>query len=222
MLRYTTRPISDRTWQRHPSKRERSRFTATWTSTLDLLEREYTMLNGRDLVIEVDVPESKIRNDGMLRADAAASSPAVVVASTSRHGPLLYRCDLYGDLPWSRAGAPHVWQHNVRSVALTLEALRAVDRYGASASGEQYRGYKAIESQAMALPEAMTVEQALEVMVRHGALSRAAAPTIGRDELARASRIAQRNTHPDCGGNATDFQRVQTAIDALRREGRLS
>lgn len=32
------------------------------------------------------------------------------------------------------------WMHNVRSIALTLEALRAVDRYGAT-QGRQYAGF---------------------------------------------------------------------------------
>lgn len=35
------------------------------------------------------------------------------------------------------------WQHNVRSIALGLEALRAVDRYGISRRGEQYAGFRA-------------------------------------------------------------------------------
>lgn len=35
------------------------------------------------------------------------------------------------------------WQHNVRSIALTLEALRAVDRYGAT-QGRQYAGFAGV------------------------------------------------------------------------------
>jgi len=35
------------------------------------------------------------------------------------------------------------WQHNVRSIALGLQALRAVDRYGISRRGEQYSGFRA-------------------------------------------------------------------------------
>jgi hypothetical protein len=35
------------------------------------------------------------------------------------------------------------WQHNVRSIALGLEALRAVDRYGITRKGEQYAGFRA-------------------------------------------------------------------------------
>lgn len=33
------------------------------------------------------------------------------------------------------------WQHNVRSIALGLQALRAVDRYGISRRGQQYAGF---------------------------------------------------------------------------------
>lgn len=35
------------------------------------------------------------------------------------------------------------WEHNVRSIALGLQALRAVDRYGISRRGEQYAGFRA-------------------------------------------------------------------------------
>lgn len=35
------------------------------------------------------------------------------------------------------------WQHNVRSIGLGLEALRAVDRYGISKRGQQYAGFRA-------------------------------------------------------------------------------
>ena len=33
--------------------------------------------------------------------------------------------------------------HNLRSIALGLKALRAVDRYGVSRRGEQYAGFRA-------------------------------------------------------------------------------
>lgn len=36
-----------------------------------------------------------------------------------------------------------LWRHNVRSIALGLEALRAVDRFGISRRGEQYAGFRA-------------------------------------------------------------------------------
>lgn len=34
-----------------------------------------------------------------------------------------------------------LWKHNVRSIALGLESLRAVDRYGITKRGQQYAGF---------------------------------------------------------------------------------
>lgn len=44
---------------------------------------------------------------------------------------LIYACDVCD-----------FWQHNVRSIALGLGSLRAVDRYGISSRGEQYAGFR--------------------------------------------------------------------------------
>ena len=91
MLVYEVMPIGDRTGFGQP--KEGSRFTSSWTSTLDLLEREIEMLRGRHVVFEIDVDYSMIRNDGMLRADAKPKTPAVRIAFESKHGPLQYATD---------------------------------------------------------------------------------------------------------------------------------
>lgn len=213
MLRYTTRPISDRTWLRPSAQREVSRFTASWTNTLDLLEREYEMLGGDHLVIEVDVPERAIRNDGAIRADARANSPAVVVAfDTSKHGPLLYRSDQYGRLPW-QPKMREVWQHNVRAVAMTLEALRAVDRHGASRRGEQYRGYKALGAGTGEAASHMTSSEAWTVL--------RAAAAIREDEdlpLTQIIRTARARAHPDRhAGARAAWDHVERAVQVLTR-----
>lgn len=38
-----------------------------------------------------------------------------------------------------------LWEHNVRAIALTLEALRAVDRYGTT-GGRQYAGFRQLQA----------------------------------------------------------------------------
>ena len=65
----------------------------------------------------------------------------MIVNLDTRHGPMRYPSGRFyaqwsGDMPG--------WQANVRAVALTLESLRAVDRYGVSQHGEQYRGWQAL------------------------------------------------------------------------------
>ena len=77
---YTVRPLSDRTWLRPHSARKEHQFKASWSDTIELLGKEIDYLNGRGVVIECDVPERDVRRDGMLRADARPSSPAVVAA----------------------------------------------------------------------------------------------------------------------------------------------
>lgn len=205
-LSYTVRPISDRTWFRPASQRERSRFTASWTDTLALLERELDHLAAQRMVFELDVREQDIRLDGMVRANARpAASDAVVIAFDSKHGPLQYRSDIYDAVAWgARGSAP--WQANVRAVALTLEALRAVDRYGASSRGEQYRGYKALPSAATTLDEAAAVA----VLQRWAPESKRDAP------LTRLARWARVGAHPDRhNGDHAASNEVLAAIQAL-------
>lgn len=217
-MRYTTRPLSDRTWLRAPSWRLTPQFQA-----LDLLERELDMIDGRDLVIEIDVREQDLRLDGMLRANARADQPAVVVAFESKHGPLLYRSDAYANAPSWRDGMHEGWQHNVYAVARTLEALRAVDRYGAAASGEHYLGFRQIGGAPAIVTEApMTDERACEVIAAaaYPGESRRLLEAAIRDGIGTevAIRRAQRNTHPDTRRDVVDvtFDDVQRAAAHLR------
>ena len=217
MLRYTVRPISDRTWQ-NASSHATSQFTSTWTDTLDLLERELSALRASDLVIEVDVRERDIRNDGLLRADAKASSPAVVLAFESKHGPMLYRCDRYRTTPWRNRMA--LWQHNVRAIALTLQALRAVDRYGATETGQQYTGFKALPPGGIALgPAPMTVDEAAAFMAEHADPDHqipGMARTLTHGRMVEATyKTAAKRLHPDAGGDTELFQQLQDAKRVL-------
>ena len=219
-MKYTTRPLSDRTWLRPASQRKQSRFDAKWTATLELLGREIDLLGGRDVVIEVDVREQDLRLDGTLRANARTpDQPGVVVAfETSRHGSMLYRCD--------RFYAPYYgqidWQHNVRAIALTLEALRAVDRYGATETGQQYAGFKALPA-GRAMPAShMTRTEALGVFGVWGrALSEMPAipaehVNTDPDSLRSLYRAARRAAHPDRNnGDQTAWDQVEQAARVL-------
>jgi hypothetical protein len=124
--------------------RKRSAFGASWSATLDLLDRELQHLNVSGAVaIRVVGSPSDVRLDGMLRASARLPHPGVAVSFHSRrHGALSYPCDTF-----CAGGGPLVdWQANVRAIALGLEALRKVERYGIASRGEQYAGWRAIES----------------------------------------------------------------------------
>ncbi len=114
-------------------KRIRSRFDESRTAVADLLERELLHLRAKDVVIQLDCKPSEIRQDGQLRAGTKPSSPAVVVQFTSVNKLMSFACDQYDS-----------WLANIKAIAKTLEALRAVDRYGATQGGEQYTGFQAL------------------------------------------------------------------------------
>jgi hypothetical protein len=83
------------------------------------------------------------------------------------------------------------WEHNVRAIALGLEALRAVDRHGITRRGEQYAGFKALP------PGGPSVERGVQLIRDHGSV--------------RAALLA---THPDQGGDSAEFADVQAAREA--------
>lgn len=197
-----------------PAAQRRSRWTfkASWTSTLDLLDRELTFLGARDVVVEADFLERDIRLDGWPRANARQPvHPGVRVAFDSRHGPLVYATD-----------SCEFWQHNARSIGLGLEALRAVDRYGITRRGEQYTGWRQIgAAPATELDLFTSPESAWHHLLEAAGygvrpdLPLSSTPTY---EVQRVVRLAQRETHPDRGGNADRF-RIVTAAAAMVEDG---
>lgn len=207
-MSYTVRPISDRS--AFEGKRQSSPFQSSWSSTEELLLREVRALAGRDLVLELDVRERDLRIDGRLRADARPSSAAVRVAFESVHGPLAYATDRFP-----------TWQANVRAIALGLEALRKVDRYGITKRGEQYAGWKALPSGSGGTSSHMTREEALGVLGKWGRM-RYDLPAIPAEHvntdpgvLASLYREARRGAHPDRNQND------QTAWDLVEHAARV-
>jgi hypothetical protein len=173
------------------------------TNTLELLNRELRMIGGRDVELLVAIAPDQFRIDGQPHARAKASHPGVILALQSKHGQLSYPCDTFT-----------TWQSNLRAIALALEALRKVDRYGVTSRGEQYRGFLALEATAM--PSGFADGEAalawlLDFTDYHGVI------VDPKDVL----RTAQRKAHPDRGGAAADFHRVSLAEAAMREGGLL-
>lgn len=209
---YTVRPLSDRTWLRPSSRRESTRFSAKWPATEELLLTEVEHLRGRNLVIEVDVREQDLRLDGTLRANAReALTPGVVVAfESAKHGPMLYRCDTFV-AAWSHQGKS--WWHNVRAIAKTLESLRAVDRYGATETGQQYAGFKALPA-GRAMPAShMTRQEAIYLLDEYTDRDWAAGDP---NDVRHVHRRARAAAHPDRhDGDRTLWDKVEQAARVL-------
>lgn len=177
-MKVTYRPLP--TWP-HPETRERrSRWTfkASWQNTMDLLDRELRNLGATNVVLGASFREQDLRMDGLPRSNAKEPShPGVEISFDSPHGRLVYATD-----------SCERWEHNVRSVALGLEALRAVDRFGITKHGEQYAGWKQLGA------GSNDAERGRDLIREHGSVT-----------------AALKATHPDTGGDEADFRAVQAA-----------
>lgn len=183
------------------ARRRRSQFASTHSATLALLTRELRELGAKHPTLLIALRPEDFRLDGLPRAGRVAAHPGIVLSFESKHGPLSYPCDTFDR-----------WQDNLRAIALALEALRKVDRYGVTKRGEQYRGFLALEATAApaGFEEVNAALRFLESLVNGWA---------DRTEPARLLRGAQRIAHPDAGGDAAVFQRVSLAEAKLREEG---
>jgi hypothetical protein len=195
------------------NNRKRSPFRSAWASTLADLDRELQQIGARSVVIEIDAPASEIRRDGMPRADARTRSPGVILSYEKRRrgagdtwDRYVYPCDTF-----------HDWQDNVRAIAKTLEALRAVDRYGVTRDGQQFASFKSLppgDGVRGTTREAagMSLENAARVLSDLGGL---AFDVEDYNQARVAFRTARAKTHPDAGGKASDFQAVNAAGERL-------
>lgn len=214
-MEYVIRPLG--TWLEPKTEPRRGShlFRASWDSTLDLLGRELDLLGADRVVFQIDVLEGDLRRDGMLRTHAKVNFPGVRVSFESMHGPLTYATDAYEEhYSWAKLNG---WQANIRAIALALESLRAVDRYGVTRRGEQYRGWQALA----ATPAVMTPEQAAEFIAHwadpDGQRFSAAQILNDPDVRNRAFKVAAANTHPDRTGDPDTLARLSAARALLDR-----
>lgn len=196
-MRTIVRPIQ--AWPEEPTRhRERSRFDSGYESTKALLERECRNLGAREVVIQLAVTEGDIRIDGTYpKANARIEHPGVIVSFESKHGPLRYSTDRFTH-----------WLDNLRAIALGLEALRKIDRYGIGRGGEQYQGWNALPP-GRPMGAAMTEEQAYEIL----GFSPYDDPTA--DEVRQAYRSLSKTHHPDAGGDPDRFRAIAAARDFI-------
>jgi len=175
-----------------PSGETYSPFTAKLGDTLDLLGRELDFLYAEHIVLQLGYRDRDLRLDGMPRANSKMEHDAVAIAFDSKWGPLRYETNEFVGRYYS---GQEGWSTNLRAIALAMEALRKVDRYGVSKRGEQYTGWRQIPQTTDPI-QRMTVTEA-EAYI---------AGQWGGD-----IRKALYETHPDRGGDETEFRKVQRA-----------
>lgn len=194
------------------TRREVSKFDSTLSSTMATLRRELFQLDAKNTRLQVAIPASHFRLDGYPRATAKAEHPGIILTMDTNVGALSYPCDTFT-----------TWEDNLRAIALALEALRKVDRYGVTKRGQQYRGFLAIEG-ATAMPAGFATAHdawAYVMRVATGAGTVIRIENADRGAITLALRTAKRKAHPDTGGDADAFQRVTLAEECLKEHGKV-
>lgn len=177
-MRATWRPLP--AWPYPPIPAKPSNFEVSWAKTLDDLEKEIALVKGTDLLIGVVAGEDQFRIDGTPRAGLKVGYRGAEVSFDIPDGRrVVYHTDAFRTL-----------QENLRGISLGLTALRAIDRYGITTSGEQYAGF------AMLTAGTSDAERGADLVRSAGSVAKAL--------------IA---AHPDHGGNARDLAAVQAFRD---------
>jgi hypothetical protein len=173
----------------------RSQYSASWTSIVNMLRGELREIGAAQIIIEMDVSEDDIRNDGWIRSSARPRSVGVRLTFRCRYGELCYECGTWRD-----------WEHNVYAIARTLRAQRMIAKDGAVKGDQVYRGFKALPEQSVA----SDVDSLKATLL--GLAGLAAWTT-----LVDVHRSAARKCHPDVGGTEESMRRVNQIKDELER-----
>lgn len=165
------------------------------------VQEEVRRLNGRDLVVSSNI---KLRIDGLPRSDQRIpDDPGVAVYFERKAVRLAFACDKY-DRP----------EHNLRAIAMHLEALRGMERWGVGSLDQAFAGYQALPD-----PDApRSWWDVLGMSLADVQAVRNLGAAMAGELLLREYRNRAKTVHPDAGGTQEAFVELQQAYEAARRE----
>jgi hypothetical protein len=185
-------------------------FKANIFKTKQLLEFELEKINARNVVLFTMHEPEHLRKDGWVRTDKAPRDSGVIlefekpIAGTAHCEELRFPCRAFNK-----------WEDNLRAIALALEALRKIDRYGVT-TGAQYAGYKALPP-AEAGTEGQTPEQAAEFIAKAAGMPEARAMLLTNPQFAElVYKTAAKELHPDRGGDEKEFKKLEGSMRLVR------
>lgn len=174
-------------WQRTLVwKRERGQFGTTFAKARDGLMAEIERMGGRVPVLSSNMA---LRRDGLPYAQQSRiEDPGIAVYFDYKGRQMCFACDRYATV-----------EANTQAIRKTIEALRGIERWGASDMMERaFTGFAAL-----AAPIALCWHDVLDPADPEGSYRR-----------------LRSQHHPDRGGDAEAFNRVQAAWDEFQKEAR--
>jgi hypothetical protein len=217
-------PMSKWPEREETAERRNAPFKASWTTTLNLLAFELDKLSARTVTLRTMHSPQDVRLDGKLRGDSKnPDHPGVILTfekfegwneegQQSQYVEMKFPCDTFG-----------YWKDNVRAVALALEALRKIDRYGVR-SGSQYAGFKALPPGDFAA--VMSPELAADFIAKAAGMGNV--PAIATSIIQNVAfgesvyKTAAKTLHPDKGGDAEEFKKLESAWRLVKEVQKLA
>lgn len=173
-------------WPRtQAGKRQRARFDTTFAVARDALFEEVRRLGGRWPVLSSDIP---LRRDGRPYASARPpTDPGAAIYFEFDGQQVVFACDR-----WDRV------RDNIQAIRKTVEALRGIERWGAS--DMLRRAFSAFRALPFAAGE---MDDWRDVLAAHDCATFAEVEQCFRRQAARH--------HPDKGGNVEAFRALVRA-----------
>jgi hypothetical protein len=171
-------------WTRTNSHmRESGQFSTTLAGARDGLMAEISRMGGRMPVLSSNL---NLRKDGMPYAQQGSiEDPGIAVYFTYKGKPMCFACDRYK--------SPAA---NTQAVRKTIEAIRGIERWGASDMMERaFTGFAQLDAPA------------------NGWRS-----VLDPDDPEGSYRRLRKTHHPDHGGSSSEFHAVQEAYSQYKTE----
>lgn len=176
-------------WKRTRSP-ENSRFKTGFGAARKYLFEELGRMGASRIVLSTNI---SLRNDGMPRANTRpdGGDAGVAVYFHRKGKDMVFACDKFREAC-----------DNIYSIANTIDALRGIERWGASDMMERaFSGFKALNSEN-------------EGDSWWSVLGCSASANL--DEIDRAYKAKVRMVHPDAGGSNEDMRKVNVARDQAK------
>lgn len=169
---------------KYPERNDR--FDGTFARSRDEIMYQLKKMGAINVVISTNIP---LKRDGSPYATYGVkdfNDNGVAVYFTIDGEPSVLCCDKWQRIEW-----------NMRAIVKTIDAMRGLDRWGVSEILKRvFTGFKA-------LPEQKSTGNWWEVL----GIPKNATP----DEIKKAYREKLHSVHPDKGGTAEEFEKVQRA-----------
>lgn len=176
----------------------RSRFDVSFAAARDGLLEQIARMGGRYVVLSTNI---ELRRDGLPYANQQTpDDPGVAVYFERKGKQMVFACDR-----WDRV------KDNIRAIQKTIEAMRGIERWGASDMLERaFSAFEALPAPGETVPRSW--RDVLGFEPPYGVIT--------RERIEGAYRLQAKHAHPDAGGSAEAFAELTRARDdALRAIG---